>query len=327
MLRAINKVFLAIEKAKSILVCGHIMPDGDCISSVISLSMAIEKLGKSATPAIDWRIPGAFEEFPWVDRIITYTRELARPDLIVVVDSSSPDRLGRFEKLLREDIPSVVIDHHATNSYFANICWVEPSYSSTAQMIFRLLKLMEIPYDRDLALMNYLGIATDTGFFRYSNVDSAVFEAAAELVKLGADPCHVATSILEARKVEEFFLQRDAIDNLKLSVDNKLAYSYLTLEDFDRYSLSEDDFGGFVGELRSIESVEVALFASEAGPGEAHVSLRSKRYFDVSTVAIAFGGGGHQRAAGFTLKYAGTLKEALEEVVDFIRPRLARAEA
>lgn len=323
--RTMNAVFSRLLQAQNIMVCGHIMPDGDCISSVVSLSMGLEKLGKKTIMAIDWKIPSVFSPFPQVGRIVDYSHYSARvedPELLVIVDASSPDRIGRFERLLRYGVPSILIDHHATNTHFANLCWVEPSYSSTAQMIFDLLKLMEVSYDSDLALMNYIGIATDTGFFRYSNANSTVFEAAAELVKLGADPCLVATAILETRRLEEFFLERDAIDNLRLLSNDRFAYSYLKAEDFERYSLREDDFGGFVGDLRSIATVEVALFASESVRGEAHVSLRSKSYFDVSSVAVAFGGGGHPKAAGFTLKYDGDIEEALQEAVDFISRRL-----
>ena len=322
MIRKVSSVVSCIQKAENILVAGHIMPDGDCISSVVSLSVGIERFGKKATPAIDWKIPPNFKVFPWIERIKGFDEEIPKPDLIIVVDASSPDRIGRFENFLRMGVPSIVIDHHATNTYFANECWVDPSYSSTAQMILDLLRLMDIEYDRDLALMNYLGIATDTGFFRYSNVDSSVFQAAAELVSLGADPDFVATAILETRKIEELFLERDAIDNITLLSNNRFAYSYLTLADFEKYSLTDDDFTGFVGELRSIESVEVALFASEARSGEAHVSLRSKKYFDVSEIAVAFGGGGHQKASGFTLKYEGDLKSALSEAVQMIDSRL-----
>jgi len=322
MIRKVNSVLSCIQEANNILVVGHIMPDGDCISSVVSLSMGLEKFGKRVTPAIDWRIPSSFSVFPWVERIREYSEDISEPDLIIVVDASSPDRISKFEEFLRKGVTSIVIDHHATNTYFANECWVDASYSSAAQMVLDLLKLMDVEYDSDLALMNYLGIATDTGFFRYSNVDSSVFEAAAELVKLGADPAFVATAILETRRIEELFLEREAIDNIKLISENRFAYSYLTMKDFERHSLTEDDFTGFVGELRSIESVEVALFASEACKGQAHVSLRSKRYFDVSEIAVAFGGGGHQKASGFTLNYESDLKEALAEVVEMIDSRL-----
>ena len=324
MLRSMNAVFSRLLQADRILVCGHIMPDGDCISSLLSLSIGLERIGKSVVPVVDWKIPTVFEGLPWVERIEGFSTSLPEFDLLVVLDSSSPDRIGRFEKLLSK-ISSVLIDHHATNTYFADTCWVDPSFSSTAHMVFRLLKLMEVPYDRDLALINYLGIATDTGFFRYSNVDSSVFETAAELVRLGADPCLVATRILENRRIEEFFLERDAIDNLKMLADGKFAYSFLDTKDFEKYALEEDDFAGFVGQLRSISSVEVALFASEYQKGEAHVSLRSKSYFDVSEVAVAFGGGGHPKASGFTLRYDGILKEALQDVVSFIDSRLANS--
>ncbi len=302
MIRKITSIVSCIQKANDILVVGHIMPDGDCISSVVSLSMGLEKFGKKVTPAIDWKIPANFTVFPWIDRIKDFSNDVVEPN------------------------PSVVIDHHATNTYFADDCWVDPSYSSAAQMVLDLLKLMDVEYDADLALMNYIGIATDTGFFRYSNVDSSVFEAAAELVRLGADPTFVATSILETRKIEELFLERDAIDNIKMLSNGRFAYSYLELEDFEKYSLTEDDFVGFVGDLRSIKSVEVALFASEASKGEAHVSLRSKSYFDVSKIAVAFGGGGHQKASGFTLRYDGNLEDALAETIEMIDSQLQQKE-
>jgi phosphoesterase RecJ-like protein len=326
MIRKITSIVSCIQKANDILVVGHIMPDGDCISSVVSLSMGLEKFGKRVTPAIDWKIPANFTVFPWIDRIKDFSNDVVEPNLIIIVDASSPDRIGRFEQLLRKGIPSVVIDHHATNTYFADDCWVDPSYSSAAQMVLDLLKLMDVEYDADLALMNYIGIATDTGFFRYSNVDSSVFEAAAELVRLGADPTFVATSILETRKIEELFLERDAIDNIKMLSNGRFAYSYLELEDFEKYSLTEDDFVGFVGDLRSIKSVEVALFASEASKGEAHVSLRSKSYFDVSKIAVAFGGGGHQKASGFTLRYDDNLEDALAETIEMIDSQLQQKE-
>ncbi|AKI97110.1 DHH family phosphoesterase [Kosmotoga pacifica] len=321
-MRSVNALISEINQAEKILVCGHIMPDGDCISSVLSLYMGLRSLRKRVIPAVDWKISMEYYNFPHTGEIVRYSRNFELPDLMIVVDSSSPDRIGGFQELLKAGVRTAVIDHHKTNTYFGNVNWVSPGYSSTAQMVFRLLQIMDVSFDQELALLNYIGIATDTGFFRYTNVDSSVFEDAACLVKYGADPAFVARVILENRKLEEFYLERDALENLEVRCSGKFAYSYLEKENFEKYGLSEEEFSGFVSELRSIASVEVAMFASESKKGEAHVSLRSKRYFDVSEVAKAFGGGGHERAAGFTLTYDGVLPEALEEVTRFIIERL-----
>ncbi|WP_235598491.1 DHH family phosphoesterase [Kosmotoga arenicorallina] len=321
-MRNVSAVISEIEQAEKILVCGHIMPDGDCISSVLSLYRGLSSLGKKVTPAVDWKIPSIYMGFPHTDKLVCYSPDLELPDLMIIVDSSSPDRIGGFQRVLKTHVRTVLIDHHKTNTYFGNVNWVSPNYSSTAQMVFRLMQVMDVNFDEELALLNYLGIATDTGFFRYSNVNSTVFEDVACLVKYGADPAYVARVILENKKLEEFYLERDALDNLKVSCSGKFAYSFLEKRNFDRYGLSEDEFSGFVSQLRSISTVEVALFASESFKGEAHVSLRSKSYFDVSEVAKAFGGGGHERAAGFTLTYDNDLQEALEEVIEYISERL-----
>lgn len=311
-----------ISRSKTPVVCGHIMPDGDCISSVLSLSLGLWKLGIQAVPTIDWPIPSEFEGFPCVHNISDFSRDVSQTDLLICVDSSTKDRLGRFETLIDKGLPSVVIDHHTTNTMFGELNWVAPEYSSTAQMILRLLKFMKVDYDEELALVNYLGIATDTGFFRYSTVDETVFSDAAELVRMGADPAFVARQVLERNRVEFLYLKRDAINNLELHQSGLVAVSYLRNDSFVKYGIREDEFSGFVNELRAIDTVEVAIFASEDDKGNAHFSLRSKTSFDVSKVAQDFGGGGHKNAAGFTHTCSEGFCNALEELLQVIRKQL-----
>ena len=311
-----------ITKSKLPVVCGHIMPDGDCISSVLSLSIGLWKLGIQAVPTIDWPIPSGFEGFPYVQDISDFSQDVSQTDLLICVDSSTKDRLGRFEILIDKGLPSVVIDHHTTNTMFGEVNWVAPEFSSTAQMILRLLNFMKVDYDKELALLNYLGIATDTGFFRYSTVDETVFSDVAELVRLGADPAFVARQVLERDRVEHLYLKRDAINNLELHQSGLVAVSYLRNDSFVRYGIREDEFSGFVNDLRAIDTVEVAVFVSEDDKGNAHFSLRSKTFFDVSRVAQDFGGGGHKNAAGFTHTCNEGFHKALEELLQVIRKQL-----
>lgn len=309
-----------INESKKILVVGHIMPDGDDISSVLSLGMGLQKLDKDVSIAIDWKIPNYFSEIEEV-KLIKSFEEMKdfTPDLMVVVDTSSPDRIGRFSEKLNE-VKSIVIDHHATNLYFGNFNWVDPSFGAAAQMVLRLNKALGIKYDEKLAHINLMGIETDTGFFRYSNADERVFRDAAELVSLGASPDKIAKMILENKRLEQFQLLSRMIEKLKLECEGMLAYSYLSHEDYGAFNCTEEDSGGFVSEIRSIKNVEVAVFLSEYEKNEIHVSFRSKEWFDVSKVAVALGGGGHPRAAGASLK--GNIEEIVKEVVKITKAAL-----
>ncbi|MBO8160276.1 MAG: bifunctional oligoribonuclease/PAP phosphatase NrnA [Thermosipho sp. (in: Bacteria)] len=302
-----------INESKKILVIGHIMPDGDDISSVLSLCLGLEKLGKEVVCAIDWKIPSYFYEIPEVSLIKSYEEvKEYKPDLVVIVDASSPDRVGRFSEML-EKYRVIVIDHHATNVYFGNYNWVDPTFAATAQMILRLNEELGIKYDERLSHLNLMGIETDTGFFRYSNADEKVFKDAAKLISYGAKPDQIARMILENKKVEQFKLLSRMIEKLRIDCNGLLAYSYLTQKDYKDFNCTEEDSGGFVSELRSLKGIEVAVFLSEYVEGEVHVSFRSKEWFDVNKIAVILGGGGHQRAAGTTLK--GNIEEIVEEVI------------
>ena len=313
-MKHLMKIVSEIEKAEKILVLGHIMPDGDDVSSVLSLVIGLERIGKTVRGSIDYVIPWFFYELEEVKKIESYeSLTNYEPDLIVVVDASSPDRVGRFSPLLFKK-RNCVIDHHVTNSYFGNVNWVDPTFASTAQMIYRLNIELGVPYDERLATINYMGIATDTGFFRFSNTDSRVFRDAYELVKLGADPHFVSKMILENKRIEQFKLFAEVLDKMKLDLDGKLVYSYITYEMYKKHNCTDEDSSGFVGELRSIKGVETAILFMEYPKGRVHVSFRSKDWFNVSEVASKLGGGGHPRAAGVTFEEA-DIFEVIKEII------------
>lgn len=320
-----SEIKRSLENAQKVAVVGHIMPDGDCISSVVSAGLGLERLGKEVRMIVDYEIPWYYFEFDVVKRI--ERAEILNewtPDVILVLDASSPDRVGQVENFL-DRAPVLVVDHHATNHAFGNYNWVDTGFGATAQMVLRLNRALGVTYDAELALYNFMGIATDTGFFRYSNSDVKVFEDAAELVRLGANPNVVASTILENKKPEQLRLFCEMVHNLKIECGGLLAYSAIPWRSFEVLGLSEADAGGFVGEIRSIHGVEVAILFSESKDGDIHVSMRSKSWFDLTGTAVHFGGGGHPRAAGFTVKAGeATLEEVVQRTVEYIKPQLKR---
>lgn len=300
----------------NILVLGHVMPDGDDISSVASLAEGLRRLGKKVRAAIDDQIPWYYKLFFAVDSIESFEQlQDFHPDLIVVVDCSSPDRVGRFQNLLKNS-KTIVIDHHETNLMFGDLNLVDATSASTAQIVYNMNKAMGVVYDSQLATTNYLGIATDTGFFKYSNTDATVLKIAAELVELGAKPYFVASVILENKTPQQFKLLAKMIEHMK--VEGELVYSWLSYEDYLSLGCNEDDSSGFVSELRSMKDIEVAILFTEFPRGEVHVSFRSKQWLNVSKIASALGGGGHARAAGCSYKNA-ELEKVIDEVLSLTR--------
>ncbi len=287
-----------IREGRRFLVIGHIKPDGDDVSSVASLVSILRKAGKEAEGCIADGIPWFFQRIAGVG-LIKGVGELRGYgfDTSITVDASDLSRIGRAIELLDGGIPDITLDHHKTNRGFGKIDFCDPSYAAAALIVYEIGKAL-IDYDQELAETTLLGIATDTGFFKYANTDERVFSSAAELVRAGASVQRIASAVLEHRTVNEINLLVDMFETLEISAGGRLATAYISAEMLERNGCTEDDTSGMVGEIRAIDGVEVAILFVECPKRNVHVSLRSKERVDVSEIAIDFGGGGHARAAG-----------------------------
>jgi phosphoesterase RecJ-like protein len=312
-----------IKKSSNILLVGHILPDGDDVSSLVSMSLGLEKLGKRTLAVIDDDIGEYLLEFPLVKKKIKkLDSEIEQTlgsefDLMIVLDASSPDRIGRIEDYLNY-FHVIVIDHHITNTNYGNINWVDPSVGATAQMVYKLLNFLNVDYDEQLATMNLLGIATDTGFFKYENTGPETFRVAASLIEKGASISYISNKIHGNTPLEHIYLYKDVISNLKLALQGLIAYSLITLDMLSKYNILPKDSPSLVENLRSIKGVEIAMIFQEYEKGLYHVSLRSKEWADVSKIALDFGGGGHPRAAGFSIK-TDNIQSEIQKIVDYIK--------
>ena len=302
MFNSLAEVLARLQRAERVLVIGHIKPDGDDISSVASLVLILRKMGKIAEGCIADDIPWFYKEIPGVS-LIKSVSELRnyRYDTAVTVDASELARIGDAVKLLSGAKPDVTIDHHKTNTRFGEINFCDSDYAAAALAIYEIGR-ETVDYDPDLAEVNLLGIATDTGFFKYGNTDAKVFTYAAELVKQGADIQRIASAVLEHTTLNEIKLVVEMFNTLSLAMDGKLAWAHVSTEMLTRNNCTEQDTEGLVGQIRSIHGVEIAILFIEWPHNHVHISFRSKSYADVSEIALKFGGGGHARAAGCSCK-------------------------
>ena len=315
------KLSKILEDVNTIAVGGHIRPDGDCVGSCMAVAGYIrDNFPDKQTDVYLEKIPEEYQCIKGTDQIIHEVDEEHRKiyDLFICLDCGDEGRLGFSAELFRMAKRTFCIDHHVSNTDFAERSYVVWDASSTSELVYRLLDFDKITLPVAEAL--YLGIVHDTGVFQYSCASPSTFRAAAKLLEIGVDaPTLITDTYYEKTFAQNKILGR-ALDTSRLLEDGRYIVSALSKSVMDQYGVSSKDVDGVVSQLRVTKGVEVAIFMYELNPGEYKVSLRSKNDFDVSEVAVLFGGGGHKKAAGVTMK--GTPEKITDQIVEQLNLQL-----
>ncbi len=308
-----QEILAAIRQHRDFLLTAHIHPDGDCVGSMLALSWGLGRLGKAARIVLSDPVPYACQFLSGADGILSVSeyenQHDSAPEAAIILDCGELERIGDVKGLLGHDTVLLNIDHHLQNAGFARHVWVDPGEAATGQMIYRLLVALGLTIDVDVATQLYTALAIDTGGFRFSNTTAEVHRLAASFLDLGVLPGHVSEQLYETKSLESLRLLAATLASLTVSADGRVASLILPAGILEEFRVDPADTEGFVNYARSIQGVEVALLFREEAGGEVRVSLRSKGAVDVSELAAAFGGGGHAKAAGCTLKMP--LKEAV----------------
>lgn len=291
----LSETAAVLRTADKVIITAHVNPDGDAIGASLGLMHLLEALGKHVTVLLDDDIPAAFSVLPGYDVIRQPQEgEAEACDLLVVLDTMS-DRIGcvaaaaRAQRILN-------IDHHHTNPGMAGEdLYLDATRAATAEIVCDLAEALGVQPDAAAAACLYTGLATDTGFFRFSNATAHTYRAAAALLEAGAQP-HVISEALEVRPLQTVRDLAEALGELELFAGGRACGIFLTQEQTARMASTES----FIGHIRVIDGVDVAVVLKCKEPELCRVSMRSK-HVDVSRVATLFGGGGHVRAAGCTL--------------------------
>ena len=304
-----NQIISQLKKSNHVLLATHINPDGDAIGSLIALGLALNALNKKTTLYNESPIPVAYHFLPWVNHIERHIDGVSSFDTAIILDCSELKRIGKAG-LTVSRIPVIInIDHHITNTGFGDFQLVDTFACATAQILYRLLRRMDISISRDMAVSIYTGILTDTGSFRFSNTNRAAFEISGEMVRLGVDPYHVAQHLFGRYSFGRTKLLNLALDSIEITDNGKFSLMTLTKEMFEATGTQAEDSEGFIDYAGSIKNVKVAAFIKEednfkgaSQQNRFHVSLRSDGTVDVAKIAVSFGGGGHFSASGFDIE-------------------------
>ncbi len=315
-----REIVKLIAEAGGVAIFPHVSADGDAIGSSLALALALRNAGKKAVVYIDENIPAVYRFLSGNELTCFYDPQDEVMDLNIALDTGDVGRLGTRGEAFFKAPCTINIDHHVTNTKFALYNYVDASSASTGEIVYTLLKKLKYPIDRDMAACLYTAISTDTGGFKYSNTTAETHKIAAELLATGIDIGELSQRIFDNTTYSKLKLTQKAIEKLELSEDGRLAVVVISQSDLHSTGANDEDCDGIVNIGRSIEGVEVSLLVKEKNADEIRINLRSKTYVDVSEIAAAFGGGGHKRAAGCTVK--GTLQEVKDRLTTAVKEKL-----
>ncbi len=309
-----------ISEAGSIAIFPHVSADGDAIGSSLALGLVLRNAGKRVAIYIEENIPNVYSFLPGIELANLHNSADEVMDLNIALDTGDVGRLGTRAEFFFNAPCTINIDHHITNTKFSHLNFVDELSASTGEIIYSLIKEMELEINADIATCLYAAIATDTGGFQYQNTSAETHKITAELLSTGINVGELSQRIFDNTTFEKLKLTQKAIELLELYENAKFAVVVLSLEDIHSIGARDEDCDGIVNIGRSIEGVEVSALIKEKGDNEIRVNLRSKTYVDVSEVAALFEGGGHKRAAGCTIK--GSLEDAKSKIINAIKDRL-----
>lgn len=297
-----------LRAARRVLAIGHESPDADAFGSVLGIALAVEWLGGRATPMSSDPVPDMYRFMPYIERIAGEPDPDIAYDLIVVTDSGDLSRVGRVARehgeLFRR-VPILVVDHHASNTGFGAVDYVDPLAAAACEQVALLLARAGVPLDAfDGAIAGDLlaGIIGDTASFQHSNVTPRTLRVAAELLAAGAPMSDVTRRLYRSKPNEQLRLFGIVLSRLESDRDGRVVWATLLPSDLEQAEAVVDQSEGIIDLLAHSSSAEVAILFRDQGD-HTRISTRTRDGgVDAIALTSAFGGGGHPRAAGATVR-------------------------
>lgn len=281
--------------ADNILILMHRSPDGDAVGSGYALAYALRKAGKKVMPVCSDDIP---PKYSYITNSLSMQE--FEPAYIVTVDLADTQLFG--DKLIQyKEKVNVCIDHHPSNTGYAEYGIVDGNAGACAQIVKKIINAMNIPIDKNIANAVFTAIATDTGCFKYSNADAESYQMAAEMIAYGADSFFINRLMFDTKSRSRLELERLALNSLKYYNNEQIAVIFITKEMLEKSGADDNDTEGISGIPRQIEGVKIGITIREKDNCNFRISVRSAGDIDVSAICTQFGGGGHKAAAGCTI--------------------------
>lgn len=319
-----SKLMELARNAETIAILGHERPDGDCVGSCLAVWNYLAEQYPEKTIQVYLQAPPV--KFNYLKRFDAISQEIQPDkayDLCICLDASDKARLGGFGVYLDHAVHSICVDHHVTNTGYAEHNIVSAEASATCELLYDQLEADKI--SRETAECIYTGILHDTNVFKNSNTTEKTMAVAGKMMAAGIDFGRIIDeSFYKKTYVQNQILGRALLESVTF-LDGKCIFGALRQKDMNFYGVTSADLDGIVDQLRVTEGVECAIFLYETENHVFKVSMRSNHLVDVSKVAAFFGGGGHVRAAGCTM--SGSVYDVINNLSSHIEQQLKEQEA
>lgn len=291
----------AISAADELDLACHVGPDGDALGSMLALGIAARGAGKTVRASYGSPFGGSTNlDFLPSDLLVPPAEMRKAPELMVVLDVGSADRLGELAENAGRANRVIVLDHHVTNDGFGDVAVIDPTAAATGEIVFDLLHLLNWEITPDVAQCLHTALVTDTGRFTYSNTTERTLQIGASLLTAGAKPTEIARHVYEETPFGYLKAAAAALDRAQLDEVKGVVSTYITQTDLTEAGIDWGGIDNLIDTLRLAQEADVAVLAKVHSDGKVKMSMRSRGATDVGSLAAAMGGGGHRLAAGFT---------------------------
>jgi len=314
-MEVIDEIIKIIRSEERFLIVSHIHPDGDSIGSQIALLCILEEMGKRCAIMNEEMPPKNLSFLPLLERIKSPAD--GEYGATIILDANEWDRLGkRTRALVEKQKTRINIDHHLEGG-IGDIIWSDKGFSSTSEMIYDLSSRLNIEMDEKKAILLYTGIATDTGFFSYTNTSARSLVISAHLLGFGVSTEKIKERLYSTKSIEEVRFSARVLSNI--SESNGVVWIKIQRHLIDELGF-EPEVDSMLDEARKIKSCKITVLLRELGKNRTKASFRSKDGINVASVAKMFGGGGHLQAAGCVIDLP--MAEAEKEIQEELRNTL-----
>lgn len=303
---------------KSVALLPHISTDWDALGSCMAIRAILRDHGVKADIIMSDCLTEHLS-FMETDVLVYSENESYDYETVCAVDTSTLERLGDRQSLFNESCDKVWIDHHLSDEVYAPVNRVDPTKAATAEIVYEMMSEDNIPLTKKVAEYLYLALASDTGSFRYQNTTSFSARLLGAILDAGVDVSLLSNSLFFNSTYSLVKLRGATIGTIELFCDGKVGTAFITKEMVESAGSNRGEAGALADVPRSVGTVCVSAVIKEEDDGFSKVSFRSKGDYNVEKIAALFGGGGHEKAAGATIK--GTVSE----VKDMILPHLIKA--
>ncbi len=316
-----NDILSKIRESNRIAITFHVSPDGDSIGSSLALLQGLLSIKKDAYIICKETLPRDFAFLPFSKVIDSNTVSVKQgTDCVIVLDCGDVKRINGDINIDTRKYTLVNIDHHLSNEMYGDINYIDTKAAAISEIIYSMLKALNIKITSDIASCLYTSLITDTGSFKYNNTTSNTHLVAADLINTGMDFSEIHRTIFENKPFIRLKLMGKVLDTLELE-NNLICSMCVTKKIIEDLNIKEDiDSSELIAAAMEIDSIDCAVLFKETDDGY-KISLRSKNIVDVSKVAESLGGGGHKRAAGAFIKNK-DLNTVKEKVLNLIKNEL-----